>query len=264
MIGGSPGAGKSVVRKHLAVEAARRGCRVQEYVLEDPEDLTVDRVFADAMDVGANSLARGKVPQAAERMAAFIGEADWARNIVLDCEGKSPSQLAEAVQDRWVDSDGSKTDLVLVDYVQLMDSDPDEKSVERIVAKMAGWGLDLAKRTGAGVVIFSQVTKQVEERGRKLFDSARWNAERTGGRLGVSALQGFRAGLSDLQWSSALGQRAKTVVTLFREGYWGQQMGLAGVKDDTLDWQVCKNNFGPQANLRFRFDGDKARISDAG
>lgn len=261
VIGGHPGDGKSAVRKQLAVSAAKAGIRVQEYVLEDPEDLVVDRVFADQLGVSALSLARGEVRDSKARLEAAVRDSSWASRIVMDCNSHSPRTLFEAINDRWEGPLGEPTGLVLLDYVQLFDTDGDEKSMERVVARIAERGLTHAKKTGCGFVIFSQVGRHVAERGMRTFDQARWVAEKNGRPMNANSLSGFRPHYSDLQWSSALGQRAKSVVTLFREGRWATDMGLQGIPDDSMEWYLSKGNFGPsQQRLRFGWDGEKARI----
>jgi replicative DNA helicase len=148
-----------------------------------------------------------------------------------------------------------------VDYAQAFDAEADEKSVERVVARLA-WRLnDLAKRTGASVVLMSQVKREVLDRGRRWFDSWRWKNPNEP--LRSEAVEGFRPLAGDLQWSTALWQRCKQGLFLFRPGSWLRSMG-ADTPDDVMEVSIAKGNFGPNNEIiRLGWDGPRARIFDA-
>jgi hypothetical protein len=270
-VGLHSGDGKSMVRKHLARAAAMAGLRVQEYVFEDPEELAADRTFSDLMDEDSLALRRLRLGgDVRSRIGAAVTEAgDWARRIAFITETLTAEQLYESVMDNWYgDGKDDPTRLVLVDYAQMFDGDSDS-SKQREISDLAKLGIVVAKGdrgTGRGrcsFTVFSQVKTEVEARGRRWLESAKWNADKAGRPLDVAALYGFRPGAGDLQWSSALVHRSKILLYGFRPGRWARRMGVAGVLDNVLELYSDKENFGPDANtVTLSWDGSRGRIWD--
>lgn len=149
---------------------------------------------------------------------------------------------------------------MVVDYAQAFDAEADERSVERVVARLA-WRLnELAKRTGAAVVLLSQVAKEVLQRGRRWYEG--WLFHHRGEPPTAEAVEGFRPGAGDLQWSTKLWQAAKQGLFLFRPNSWMRSLG-ADVRDDVMEVSIGKGNFGPTNEiLRLGWDGPQARIFD--
>jgi replicative DNA helicase len=157
------------------------------------------------------------------------------------------------------------TGLVVVDYFQAFDSERDERSVERVVARLA-WGLlDVAKEKRCAVVAFSQVKKEVLERGRKFFDSWMWQQKKSGEDVKAhpQAVEGYRPLDGDAQWASAINQRAKDVISIFRPGNWLRKHGFTDAKDDTMEFMRVKGNYAPgQRPVRMQWDGGTTTISE--
>lgn len=259
-VGAHAGDGKSAFALQLLEGAARAGHHAIGFFLEDPARLVADREIARNLRVSAFALRRlGLRDEAAAlqaRLAGALRESTWAKNVTVSDALVSTDVLFEQIE-AWRTS---KTRLVVVDYAQAFDAEADEKSVERVVARLAWRGNELAKRHGISVVLMSQVRREVMERGRRWFESWRW--KNPGADITVEAVEGFRPLAGDLQWSSALTQRAKQIISLFRPGSWIRSLG-GHAADDTMEVTITKGNFGPANELiRLAWDGSQARLSD--
>lgn len=261
-----PGDGKSAFALQLLEGCARAGWRAQGYFIEDPRDRVADRVFSGSMGVGAHQLRRLKVQEEAAAVEARIRaaqrEAAWARRVIVDEDHHESGEILELIQDRWTED----TRLVVVDYAQAFDVESDEKSIERVIARLA-WNLNqLAKRNRAAAVLLCQPRTQLVEQGRRWFENHRWKAR---GRDGEDPepspdwVEGFRPQASDVQWSpGAVRQRSRAIGSLFRPGSWMRAMGVEW-PDDTLEWKQCKGNYGPsQEVVQLGWDGPTTRILD--
>lgn len=259
VIGGHTGDGKSVVRKQLTRGAASAGCRVQEYVLEDPRDFTADRILADEMDVDSLALRRLRVPDLEHRVEPAAGVI-WARRVAVDFSSHDRASLLAAVRERWFGPDGEPTDLIQVDYAQRFLQDGEE-SVRALADDLA----DLARDSGCAVVLYSQVKQEVLSRGERRLESARWAANRAGRPLTPEeAVAGYRPGFGDFQWSTALQYRARSANSIFRPHKWARRCGFP-VQDNIMDWTSDKENYGPDVHrITLAFDGPRSRIWDAG
>ena len=100
------------------------------------------------------------------------------------------------------------------------------------------------------MVMFSQTRGKIEERGHSRFS-------RDG------TINGFRPGpgKEDLAWATAMGERAKVLMYLFRPGRWARACGL-NEKDDKLELIFAKVNFGVEGTIVTQWDGAKSVISD--
>jgi hypothetical protein len=130
--------------------------------------------------------------------------------------------------------------------------------MERTIARFAWEANALAQKKNCAVVVFSQIVREVEERGYRIYERSKY---RDPDRIDVS---GFcPGGLSDISWAKSLGERAKELGYLWREGRIARKLG-ANVKDNRMRIVWGKVNFGEEKDMVFEFDGPTASIRDLG
>ena len=245
LIAGPTGEGKSAIMLHLIRNAAEAGKKCLVLSFEDPPGKTVDRILARSTGEPGHVIGRMDYdPALLVRLKAAAKEnVGWADRVQFEPGLSTADAAIKLVQE-------ADADLILVDYAQAF---PDGKNEtrERMLNRV-GW--ELAKVAGGesrpAVVLFSQVRRDVAERGKSVFD-------RTG------KVDGYRPGpgVSDIGWAESLGQSAKCVIYLFRPGRWGRSHGLA-VKDDTMELVFAKVSFGVEGVLSVHWDGPSASIRD--
>jgi hypothetical protein len=146
-------------------------------------------------------------------------------------------------------------DLILVDYAQAFPEDAGT-TMERTIAKFAWEANALAQKKNCAVVVFSQIIREVEDRGYRIYEAAK---RREPDRIDVS---GFcPGGLSDISWAKSLGERSKELGYIWREGRIARKLG-ANVKDNRMRIIWGKVNFGEEKDMVFEFDGPTATIRD--
>lgn len=257
--------GKTALMMQFAKACAQSGSLAQVYPFEDPQAYLADRVIAASIGASAFDLRRLAIPGHVEEIKARLGAAQreiaaWADKISVDCERSSVDSLMRKIRERHVPG---QTKMVGVDYAQAMDPShgASDASMERTVANLA-WRLnEYAKHENVAVVLLSQVRREVTDRGRRWFES--WRS-RTGGREGTTdAVEGFRPLESDMQWSSAVQQRARQVLSVFRPGNWMKSVGFQDWKDDIMEVQLCKGSYGPgRGRVSLRWSGPSCEIKD--
>jgi replicative DNA helicase len=263
LVAGHAGDGKSAFGLQLLEGCARHGgFDCQGYFMEDPADMVADRKLAAQLGVSAFHLRRLKLDQPAatvqERLQSAIVEGEsWTKRVKVSDEKTTVDGLIKSIEKEWTPN----TKLVVVDYAQAFDAEQDEKSVERVIAGLA-WKLNaVAKSSGAAVVLLSQVKKEVADRGREYYKG--WRFRNPAGTIDRSAVEGFRPGPGDAQWSTALWQRARQGLFLFRPGLWQRALGNSDAKDDVTEVDIAKGNFGPVGQkIRLRWDGPTATLSE--
>lgn len=260
-VGAHPGDGKTAFALQCIEGAARANHHVMGYFFEDPRSFLADRKLASSANVSSFALRRGKLSLSAEelddKMSAAVDSMAWAKKVSMFDAKLTTSQLRESIK-RNIRED---TREIVIDYAQAFDAEQDEKSVERVIARLA-WDLNaLAAEYNVAVVLMSQVKKEVADRGHKRFASRQFESK--GGPVDETFVEGFRPGANDMQWSTALQQRAKQVVYLFRPGLWLRAVGVGDAKDNIMEITLDKGNYGPaQAVIRLRWDGRQSRISE--
>lgn len=256
---GHEGDGKSALGLQFLEGCAKAGYDAQAYWPEDPRRFIADRILAQSLGESASKLRRLKVEgiNVPERIKAAQTESQtWARRVVVDDRRLDSHALVAGITSRL----GCNTRLVVVDYAQVLSSERDEKSVERVISG-AVWALnEIAKNNNIAVVLLSQVRTRVKERGRDTFDRWRYKNQ---GEIKPEAVEGYRPLAGDGQWApAALGQEARAVLSWFRPGQWMKMHG-ADVKDDKGELLILKSNYGPSMEtLSLQWHGPTTRITD--
>lgn len=249
VIGAPTGEGKSIFKKCVQEYAAQQGLKCLDISFEDPPARQADRTISTLTGINNAKLAATEFDEdELERVELAIEEAEeWADNIEYHFGLKTPEECLEIVRD-------SEADLVQVDYAQAFPEG--DKGLERTISQFA-WDLnEHAQETNSAVIVYSQLSREVELRGVRMAEASR--------RRGTEAvdIEGFRPfGVSDLAWSTALGQRAKGLGFLFRPGRYRRRFG-ENAKDDRIELIWPKKNFGAEGSVVVGFDGRTARLFD--
>lgn len=253
VIGGMDGQGKSFIKKHLATSAASCGLVVAMIDFEDPKKKTMDREIASRTGMDSRKLGLAQFENRdLSRIFATLDEVKkWGARIHYHAGLVGPGEIMSALE-----AMDPKPDLVLIDYAQALPEEDD--TLERTIAAMAWNGNVFAQNNNCAFVIFSQIKPEVTGRGHQVFHMAR---KRDPDAFDIS---GFYPGpgTQDLQWSSALGQRARAVGYIVRPGFFEMQLGKPGAKDDRIDIRWVKVTFGMQGIISMGFDGPSGRVFD--
>jgi replicative DNA helicase len=250
VLGAATGEGKSIVKAQLARGAANNGFKVLMIDFEDPVGKTVDREFSNMTGINSKQIGNLDVDDfdvtRLERAAEEIGA--WGDAVQHHVGLLSAEATLRMMRE-------STADLILVDYAQALPED-DNATMERTIARFAWEANQLAQTKNAAVVVFSQIVREVEARGYRMYERAKF---RDPDAIDVT---GFcPSGLSDIAWAKTLGERAKELGYIWRENRIARKLG-ANVKDNRMRIIWGKVNFGEERDLVFEFDGPTASIKD--
>lgn len=261
IIGGDPGVGKSAWAVKLLESASKQGYSPLGFFFEDPMKFVADRITSKAIGESAFDLRRIEIndDDIPNRLRSVADGLEWLSNVSIEDTLISSTDLL-SILGKTVNE---QTGLIVIDYAQAFDAEDNEKSVERVIARIA-WGLNqLAKKRNVAIVMFSQLKTEVKDRGNKWYEQWRWhNKDDPDKEIDDSAVEGYRPRSNDLQWSSALTQRAKQIIYLFRPKAWINKLGNK-VPDNEVQVQIDKGNYGPNTGiLRFKWEGATCKISE--
>lgn len=265
VLAGRPAMGKSAVALSMALAAARAGHGVAMCSLEmTPAEIGIRALAAESarrgdpfayQDARRGSLAEGSVERIVKIASAVQG---------LPIEFTAPEcrdiaaifSAIKRIQARYA-AEGGSLDLVVIDYLQLIQPSHQRRNSSRQedVSEISGALKGMAMRLGVPVLALSQLSRAVESRDDK------------------------RPILGDLRDSGAIEQDANTVIMTYREEYYlrREEPHPHESPDDHADWHqalarcagqmdliISKNRMGDTPTVKVRFDAPTNTLADIG
>src|SRR5438105_8578259 len=232
LVAGRPGMGKSSLAlcfiEHAALRAGKT-CAI--FTLEMSELQVVQRLISMVAEIDGNRIRRGRLSlpelQAISDAAARLQQAqiyveESSRLTVTDILAKSRRLQAER----------GKLDLIVIDYLQLIEGVGDDENRVQEVAKISRALKSIARELEVPVVAVSQLSRQSETRGTEPM-------------------------LSDLRESGALEADADLVMFLWQKDQQDR-------KDGVMRLKLAKHRNGPTADIDLHFEAELTRFRDLG
>lgn len=229
-----PAMGKTAMLLHFAKSAALQGRKVAIFSLEMGTVSLAQRVILSECNVSTEMLKAGKLsPQEENEYCEAAGKISKL-NIKID---ETPTINIQQIKARCRNiKQKHGLDLVLIDYLQLMDMRSDNRSYgrEAEVSQASRAIKVMAKELGVPVILLSQINRNCESRESKI------------------------PVLADLRESGAIEQDADTVIFVHREEYYDSnaEKGLGLLS-------VAKQRDGRTGKIAFRYNEPLTQISDS-
>lgn len=224
-----PGMGKTALAMTMAENAARCGKKVHFVSIEMPAEQLVERLWAGVAKVPAHILRKGLQSDEESQRLASTYSAIASLSMTIDyLPGGNLQQVRSTCRRAAMQK---KCDLVVIDYLQLIESGTREKSREEEVRKVSRQIKAMAGQLDVPVLLLSQLNRESEKRPDK------------------------RPRLSDLRESGAIEQDADVILLLHRPGYYEGSRG--GNKAEVI---IGKNRHGPTGSIVLEFHKDTVRF----
>jgi len=231
LIAGRPGLGKTSLALNIVEHAAvveRKTCAF--FSMEMSEMQVVQRLVSMLAEIDGNRMRRGRLSTqeftaisaaSAELQQAPIFVEESSRLNVTDILAKSRRLQAER-----------GLDLVVIDYLQLIEGRDKEESRVLEVARISRALKAIARELEVPVIAVSQLSRQIEQRGTEPM-------------------------LSDLRESGALEADADLVLFLWQKDRKDREEGVVRLK-------LAKHRNGPTGDFDLHFQSDLTRFRDLG
>ena len=233
IIGGRPGMGKSgFVQNLIHNVSVKDGEGAVMFTLETSDEAFVMRLLSQGSKIDLTSLKSGHLSEPQFAPLALASSAIAQAPIWIDSTGGiTPSKMRQRL--RQVQRH-MEIKLIVVDYLQLMDSDGKEENQVARLTDISRKVKSIAQDFGCPLIAVSQLSRRVEERPDK------------------------RPQLHDLRESGALEQDADMVWFVYRHGKYEK-----GFDPKRTELIVAKNKDGPCGTLQFEFDMQKMTFKEA-
>jgi len=232
LIAGRPGMGKTSLALCFIEHAAlREGKTCAVFSLEMSELQVVQRLISMTAEIDGNRIRRGRlslpelqaISDASGRLQqAQIYVEESTRLTVTDILAKSRRLQAER----------GKLDLIVIDYLQLIEGIGEDDNRVQEVAKISRALKAIARELEVPVVALSQLSRQIETRGTEPM-------------------------LSDLRESGSLEADADLVMFLWQKDQQDR-------KDGVMRLKLAKHRNGPTADIDLHFEAELTRFRDLG
>ena len=235
VVAARPSMGKTALALGMAEHAAlTQGLAVAVFSLEMSGDELIQRLLSSTAVVDAGRIRAGRLaPEDWSRIGRAADRLSAARLYIDDSEGVTVGEMRTKTR-RLKSRDG--LDLLIVDYIQLMEGNRDRRDENRVqeISSISRSLKMLARDLGVPVICVSQLNRAPDARNDK------------------------RPMLSDLRESGAIEQDADLVLMIYRDDYYNPDSEEKGVAEVL----VAKNRHGPTDRVKLTFRGSYAKFDN--
>jgi len=221
-----PSMGKTALAVNVGVNAAKRGNRVLIFTMEMKDRSLVQRIMSSLSRVSGDSIRKGNLPE--EYLTRVMDAGTRAAKLPIMIDETPGLSITELTARAKMCAMKTGTDLIIVDYLQLMTAKAENRTQEISVISR---GLKaLAKELNVPVLALSQLNRGVDERPDK------------------------RPVMRDLRESGAIEQDADVIAFIYRDDYYNRD------EDNPLRGQseiiTAKQRNGPTGMDKMVFRGE--------
>jgi len=192
-----PSMGKSALSLNFALHNALQKKKVAFFSLEMSKESILMRLLASLSRINLSQVISGQIPE--KRWTDLIQSAGKLSSLPFFIDDSSPLSPYEIRSKARRLKSKEGLDLIVVDYLQLMQLPEKTENREREVSEMSRLLKSFAKELQIPIITLSQLNRGVEGRANR------------------------RPILSDLRESGAIEQDADLIMMLYREGYYEQE-----------------------------------------
>ena len=229
-----PAMGKSAFAMNIAVQAAQKNKKengepisVAVFSLEMSQEQIAQRMTASQAHVNLTNIQRGSLNQ--KEMLLVEGANDDLSNLNLYFCDQGALTIADIRAKCRKQQQTSGLDLVVIDYLQLINGSGRSSSRQDEVSNISRSLKQMARELGVPVIALAQLSREVEKREDK------------------------RPIMADLRESGSIEQDADIVMFLYREDYYTK--GTSKVSNLT-ELIIAKNRSGVTGTIQFIFQGE--------
>ena len=233
LVAARPAMGKTAFALNLVQNAAIKGnASVAVFSLEMSKEQLAQRMIAAQSNVELKKMKTGTLNDADwPRIISAMAVMSDAKIFIDDTPGIKINELRSKCRKLKMEQG---LDLVMIDYIQLMESDSKNESRQQEISKISRSLKILAKELDCPVVALSQLSRAPEQRAD------------------------HRPVLSDLRESGAIEQDADIVMFLYRDEYYHSD----SEKKDLAEIIIAKNRHGETGSVELVWMGSIQRFGD--
>jgi replicative DNA helicase len=236
VIAARPSMGKTAFALSILRTAAESGYKPCIFSLEMDHVEITDRILVGHSGISADDFKFGSIQDLNWQQLEISISKLSKLNILIDDKPKSILKIKSRAKNL---KRQNKCNLIIIDYLQLMESDENNKNREQEISIISRTTKRIARELEIPVILLSQLNREVEKRNNK------------------------KPQLSDLRESGAIEQDADIVGFLFRPGYYGITEDEKGIiPNGYAELIIAKHRGGKCLPVPFRFNDSLTEVYD--
>lgn len=226
IVGGRPSMGKTAFVLAMGLNMAKENHKVHFVSLETKEIKLTKRILSNLSGVPLYKFKRANMMTTDEmiKVSNSVDEYDVMDFHVHDDNNITPSRVRSILN-----ADKSKTNIMIIDYVQLMNADEKFKDRRLELESISRQLKIIAKETDSIIIALAQLNRGVEQR------------------------QDKRPMMSDLKEAGGLEQDADVIMMLYRDDYYNKNTEVDNFGKSVVDCLVVKNKDGSTGSVETEF-----------
>lgn len=233
LLAARPSMGKSAIMVNFAVAAAKEGKTVVIFSLEMSKEQLAMRIYSQLANIDLTKLLKGDLDMDDWKRISVSANEFSSKNLFIDdTSGVSITDIRAKLRRLALQQDG--IDLVLIDYLQLMEAGGKIENRQQEISKISRGLKGLAKELNIPLIALSQLSRAPEMR------------------------SDHRPILSDLRESGAIEQDADVVMFLYRDEYYNKDSEDRG----TGEVIIAKHRNGPTGSIKLVYKGENTKFLD--
>lgn len=234
LIAARPGMGKTAFALNLVANAAIRSkASVAVFSLEMSKEQLVQRLVSSQSNVALDSISKGKIADDEwKKLTDAMTVLSSSKIYIDDTPGIKVSEIRSKCRKLKLEKG---LDMIMIDYLQLMEADGRAESRQQEVSKISRSLKILAKEMNCPVIALSQLSRNTE--------SGKDHTPK----------------LSDLRDSGAIEQDADIVMFIYRDEYYTK---METNKKDLAEIIIAKNRHGELSNIELVWIGKIQKFSN--
>ncbi len=234
IIAARPSMGKTALSLSIAQSVAiKQRAKLAYFSVEMAKEQMMMRILASEARISLSDIRVGRVNDTAwPKLIATAAKVSEAPLYIDDTSGISPFEIRAKAR-RLKAQHG--LDIIMIDYLQIMDLKQKVESRERAVSEISRTLKSIAKELSIPVIALAQLNRGVEGRGDK------------------------RPMLSDLRESGSIEQDADVIMMIFREGYYDRDNPDAQQEAELI---IGKQRNGPTGTVKLKWESKFGKFSD--
>jgi replicative DNA helicase len=235
IIAARPSMGKTAFSLNLAQHMALRQKKAVAYFsLEMARDAVMMRILGSEARINMKDIRNGRIGDSGwPKLIQVAGQVSEAPLFIDETSGISPFEVRSRAR-RMKAQHG--LDIIIIDYLQLMDLKQKVESRERAVSEISKTLKAIAKELKIPVIALAQLNRGVEGRSDR------------------------RPMLSDLRESGSIEQDADVIMMLYRDDYYDKE---DQEKQGHAEVIIGKQRNGPTGTVKLKFEAEYGRFRDA-
>lgn len=226
IVGGRPSMGKTAFVLAMGLNMAKAGYKVHFVSLETKEIKLTKRVLSNLSGVPLYKFKRANMMTTDEMIKVSNAVDEYEK---LDFHVYDDNNITPARARSILNADKSKTNIMIIDYVQLMNADERFKDRRLELEYISRQLKIIAKETDSIIIALAQLNRGVEQR------------------------QDKRPMMSDLKEAGGLEQDADVIMMLYRDDYYNKNTEVDNFGKSVVDCLVVKNKDGSTGSVETEF-----------